>query len=168
MAHAPQTQPDGKGAGRPKKRVRTFALLSLVALLAIGLLGSLASGHPLDRLQEKLNLTDEQATQIMALISETRKEAIPIRASIKTARLEIGDLLTQEPVDEEAITGKADEIGQSVQDLIHLWTATLIDMRDVLTPEQMGKARLHMRFFMRDHGGAWREGWGKDWGHEEQ
>lgn len=168
MAHAPETQPNGKDAGRPKKRARLFVLLSAAVLLAIGLLGGLASGHPFDRLQEKLNLTDEQAAQVMDLISETRKEAIPIRASIKTTRLEIGDLLTQEHVDEEAITGKADEIGQSVQDLIHLWTATLIDMRDVLTPEQMGKARLHMKFFLRDHGGAWRERWGKDRDHEEQ
>ena len=169
MAHEPKNQPNGKDAGRPKKRVRTFVLLSLAALLSIGFLSGLASGHPFDRLQEKLDLTDEQADQVMSLISETRKEAIPIRSSIKTARLEIGDLLAQEYVDEEAITGKADEIGQSVQELVHLWTATLVDIRDVLTPEQMQKARLHfMKFLSRDHGGAWRERWGKDRDREEQ
>ena len=169
MAHAPETQPNGKDAGRPKKRVRLFVLLSATVLLAIGLLGGLASGHPFDRLQEKLNLTDEQADQVMGLISETRKEAIPIRSSIKTARIEIGDLLAQEYVDEEAVTGKADEIGQSVQDLIHLWTATLVDIRDVLTPEQMQKARLHFtKFLSRDHEGSWRERWRKNRDHEER
>lgn len=162
MAHAPETQPSGKDAGRPKNRVRLFVLLSAAVLLGIGFLGGLASGHPFDRLQEELNLTDEQADQVMGLISETRQEAIPIRSSIKTARIEIGDLLTQEHVDEAAITREADAISESVRDLVHLWTATLIDIRDVLTPEQMQKARRRFAtFFSPDHGGAWRERWRK-------
>lgn len=169
MAHEPENQPSGKGAGWLKKRTRLFVLLSAAVLLGIGLLVGLASGHPFDRLQEKLNLTDEQADQVMNLISETRKEAIPLRSSIKTARLEIGDLLAQEHVDEEAITREADTISQSVQELVHLWTATLIDIRDVLTPEQMQKARLHFtKFLARDHEGSWRERWGKKRDHEEQ
>ena len=169
MAHAPDNQPGGKNAGRPKKRARLLALLSVAVLIGIGFLGGLASGHQIDRfqkglqlivgLQEELNLPDEQADQVMDLISETRKEAIPIRASIKTARLEIGDLLTQEHVDEEAITREAEAIGQSVQDLVHLWTTTLVDIRDVLTPEQMQKARRYFANFFSDHKGAWREKW---------
>ena len=159
MAHAPECQGDGK---RPKKRVRTLVLFSLVALLGIGLLGGPAFGHPFDRLQEKLDLTDEQADQVMDLISETRKEAIAIRASIRVARIEIGDLLTEAYVDEETIARKADAIGQSIQELVHLWTATLVGIRDVVTPEQMQKARGHfMTFFSRDHGDAWRERWGE-------
>lgn len=169
MAHAPQNRPDGKDAGRPKKRVRTFVLLSLAVLLGIGFLGGLASGHPFDRLQEELNLTDEQADRVMDLISETRKESIPLRTSIKMARIEIGDLLVEDEVDEEAIIQKADAIGQSIQEMVHLWTAALVDMREILTPEQMQRGRLHLKKFMSsEHGGAWRERWGRNWDHEAQ
>jgi len=144
-------------------------LFSLVALLGAGSPGGPACGRPFDRLQEKLGLTEEQAAQVMDLIIETRKEAIPIHASIRAARTEIGDLLTEAYVDEEAITRQADAIGRSIQELVHQWTATLVDIRAVVTPEQMQKARGHfVTFFWRDHGGAWRERWGKDRDREEQ
>ena len=180
MADASNDQPQAENPSTPtragwlRKRARVLALFSIVALVAVGLLAGLASGHSMSKLQkildlEELELTDEQSDRIMGIMTATRKETIQARSAFKVARIEMGELLTQEPVDKEAIAQKADQIGQSAQQLVQLWTAAAIDVRDLLTPEQVRKARPYlMKFLSHGHGGHGHKRWGKRGGHEER
>ena len=123
---------------------------------------------------EELELTDEQSDRIMGIMTETRKETIQLRSAFKVARIEMGELLTQDAVDNEAIAQKADQIGQSAQQLVQLWTAAAIDVRDLLTPEQVKTARPYlMKFLSHGHGGHRHGGhghrrWGRTGDHEER
>ena len=180
MADASNDRPQAENpskktrAGWLRKRARVLALFSIVALLGVGLLGGLATGHSKSSIEKMLDLkelalTDEQSDRIMGIMTETRKETIQLRSEFKVARIEMGDLLTQESVDKEAIALKADQIGQSAQQLVQLWTAAAIDVRDLLTPEQANKARPYLiKFLSHGHGGHGHKRWGRRGGHEER
>ena len=152
MADLPDEQPQAENPHRRPstrwltKRARMLALFAVAALLVTGLLAGLASGHSTSRFQkilgmEELGLTDEQSGQIGDILTQTRKEMIQLRAASKVARIEMGDLLTQAQVDKEAVDRKAEEIGQSAKQRVQLWTTAALDIRDILTPEQLEKAR---------------------------
>ena len=165
MADAPndQPQPDNPRkrtyAAWLRKRGKVLALFAITALLAIGLLGGLASGHSMSKFQKildmkELGLTGEQSDQIAGIMTQTRKEMIQLRAAFKVSRIEMGELLTQEQVDQEAVARKAEEIGQSAQQLVQLWTAAAMDVRGILTPEQVKKAKPRlMELLSHGHGG---------------
>lgn len=180
MADASNDQPQAENPstrthfGWLRKRARVLALFSIVALVGVGLLAGLASGHSMSKLQkildlEELGLTEEQSDRIMGIMTETRKETIQLRSAFKVARIEMGELLTQESVDKEAIAEKADEIGQSAQQLVLLWTAAAIDVRDLLTPEQVKEARPNlMKFLSHGHGGHGHKRWERRGDHDER
>ena len=180
MADASSDQPQAENpskrtrAGWLRKRAKVLALFSVVALLGVGLLGGLASGHSMSRMEKlldlkELELTDEQSDRIMGIVTETRKETIQVRSAFKVARIEMGELLTQASVDMEAIALKAEQIGQSAHRLVQLWTAAAIDVRDLLTPEQVQKARPYlMKFLSHRHGSHGHKRWGRRGGHEER
>ena len=133
-----------------------LALISIAALLVTGLLAGLASGHSMSRFQKilnmmELNLTDEQSGQIADIMTQTRKEMIQLKAAFKVSRIELAELLTEEQVDEEAVAQKAEQIGQFAQQLVQLWTGAALDVRGLLTTEQVknAKPRSHGTAFAR-------------------
>lgn len=144
-----------------RKRAKVLALFSIAALLVTGLLAGLASGHSVSRFQKilnmkELNLTDEQSEQIADIMTQTRKEMIQLKAAFKVSRIELAELLTEEQVDEEAVARKAEQIGQSAQQLVQLWTGAALDVRGILTPEQVKSAKPRlMELLSRSHGGGW-------------
>ncbi len=148
-------------------------LFLLTSLLAIGLLANTAQGQiqdsgmalserrpvharsgggwrrgrGIERMKERLGLSDEQTRQIRGILREARKKSIKIRADFKVARIELGELVTEEKVDKEKIDAKLNQIGQLRQQRLRLRTALVLATRDVLTPEQMKNAdRWFMRF----------------------
>jgi len=145
----------------------------LTPLLAIGLLGDTAlgqvqesdmvlserrpvhargsggwrRGRGIERMKERLGLSDEQTRQIRGILREARKNSIKLRADLRVARMELGELVTQEKVDKGKIDAKLDQIGQLRQQRLRLRTEVVLASRDVLTPEQMKNAdRWFMRF----------------------
>ena len=167
MADSPNDQPQADNppkrahAGWLRKRAKVLALFSITALLVIGLLGGLASSHSMSKFQKildmkELGLTDEQSEQIAGIMTQTRKEMIQLRAAFKVSRIEMAELLTQEQVNEGAVAQKAEQIGQSAQQLVQLWTAAAMDVRGILTPEQVKKAKPRlMELLSHGHGGGW-------------
>jgi len=167
MADVPNDQPQADNPPKKtrsrwmRKRAKVLALLSITAVLVTGLLVGLASGHSMSRFQKilamkELNLTDDQSAQIMDIMTQTRKEMIQLKAAFKVSRIEMAELLTQEQVDEEAVAGKAAQISQSAQQLVQLWTGAALDVRGILTPEQVKKARPRlMELLSHGHGGGW-------------
>ncbi|MFB3063049.1 MAG: Spy/CpxP family protein refolding chaperone, partial [Candidatus Binatia bacterium] len=159
--------------------MKTLSLL-LAPLLAIGLLANTAlgqvqdsgmalserrpvharsgggwrRGRGMERMKERLGLSDEQTRQIRAILREARKTSIKTRADLRIARIELGELVTQEKVDKGKIDAKLGQIGQLTQQRLRLRTDVVLATRDVLTPEQMKNAdRWFMRFLS---GRRWR------------
>ena len=159
------TQADNSPKRNPRgwlrKRAKVLALSSIAALLIGGLLAGLASGHSMSRFQrildmKELNLTGEQSEQIADIMTQTRKEMTQLKAAFKVSRIELAELLTEEQLDEEAIAQKAEQIGQSARHLVQLWSGAALDVRGILTPDQVKNAKPRlMELLSRGHGGGW-------------
>ncbi len=109
--------------------------------------GGWRRGRVIERMKERLGLSDEQTKQIRGILREARKKSIKIRADLRVARIELGEFVTQEKVDKGKIDAKLDQIGQLRQQQLRLRTEVVLATRDVLTPEQMKNAdRWFMRF----------------------
>ncbi len=109
--------------------------------------GGWRRGRGIERMKERLGLSNEQTTQIRAILREARKKSIKIRADLRVASIELGELATQEKVDNEKIDAKLNQIGQLRQQRLRLRTGVILTTRDVLTPEQIKNAdRWFIRF----------------------
>lgn len=109
--------------------------------------GGWRRGRSIERMKERLGLSDEQTKQIRGILREARKKSIKIRADLRVARIELGEFVTQEKVDKGKIDAKLDQIGQLRQQRLRLRTEVVLATRDVLTPEQMKNAdRWFIRF----------------------
>ncbi len=104
-------------------------------------------GRGIERMKTRLGLSDEQTKQIRGILRESRKKSIKIRADLRVARIELGELVTQDKVDKGKIDAKLDQIGQLRQQRLRLRTDVVLATRDILTPEQMKNAdRWFIRF----------------------
>ena len=109
--------------------------------------GGWRRGRGIERMKERLGLNDEQTKQIRGILREAQKTSIKIRADLRVARIELGELVTQEKVDKGKIDAKLVQIGQLRQQRLRLRTDAVLATRDVLTPEQMkNEDRWFMRF----------------------
>ncbi len=120
--------------------------------------GGLRRGRGIERMQERLGLSDEQSKQIRGILREARKKSIKIRADLRVARIELGEFVTQEKVDKEKIDAKLDQIGQLRQQRLRLRTDVVLATRDVLTPEQMKNADRWLIRFLSGRRGRGRRG----------
>ncbi len=108
-------------------------------------------GRGMERMQDRLGLSDEQAKEVRGILREARKKSIKLRADLRVARIELGELVTQEKVDQDKISAKLDEIGKLSQRRLRLRTDTVLTTRNVLSPEQIKKAD---RWFRRSLSGS--------------
>ncbi|MFQ5914144.1 MAG: Spy/CpxP family protein refolding chaperone [Nitrospinota bacterium] len=166
------------------KRWAKWTILALTLLLAGGLVAGVTladSGHRFQkahwerggghrgwghgdyvgRMKKKLELTDEQTGKIRNAILEARKKGVKVRADLRVARIELGQLLTQTEVDRGAVDQKISEISQIGQGLFRHWTDTFFQIREVLTPEQREKAKPFIQRIVSRHPGRFHGGMGR-------
>jgi protein CpxP len=112
------------------------------------------------RLQERLNLSDEQSTRLREIRESRKPEAAQLRSNARTARLDLRRLLESETLDRKAVDAKVKEIADLHAATFRARIDTMLAMREVLTPEQRQKWQA-----LRDERGkgAGREdrGWGR-------
>jgi Spy/CpxP family protein refolding chaperone len=62
-------------------------------------------GHrnPIGWMKKNLELTDEQSAKIQDIVTETRKKNVRVRADLRVAKIELGQLLTQTEVDRQLL-----------------------------------------------------------------
>ena len=100
-------------------------------------------GGDIDHLLQspELELAQEQREKLKAVQGEFEKSAVLIRAELKVKRMELEELLKADAVDkgkiEAAVKGISDLNGR----LLLEGTMTRLKVREVLTSEQLGKAR---------------------------
>ncbi len=93
------------------------------------------------RLAQQLDLQDDQETQVQALLRTHMKEAIRAQAKIAVSRIDLRDLLDDEPVDMAKVKELLYTIASKKADL-HFSRVTLMqDLNKLLTPEQQEKFR---------------------------
>ena len=93
------------------------------------------------RLLKGLDLTDEQKANAREIMLAARKQAIPMRAELQVAQLELQELLVQDDVDRAAVDQHLEQIGQLRQKLMRHRVDTRLKLHAMLTPEQRTKAR---------------------------
>ncbi len=113
------------------------------------------SGFPqLDRLQEGLNLNDDQKEKMRTLLVGYERDRIRSEAEIQIAELEVADLLNQRTLDISRIETKIRQIGVIQSDLRVSRVKKLIGAREFLTADQFGKfkTRVLMMAMMSERG----------------
>lgn len=128
------------------------------------------------RLMKRLNLTDEQQSQVERMAADFRKAQIAIRAKINTAEVDLHTLFNQEAPDKAAIEAKQKEIHQFMADLAVNRTDFWFDVNKILKPDQQKtwkkfglmaeRGRAHgfmgmLKRHMRGEGGGWWGGTGR-------
>lgn len=96
-------------------------------------------GNP--KVVQDLGLSEEQVGKIRAGVFAVRKEQIKLRADIEQAGLEQARLLTQEPVDENALMKAVEKAGLIRTDMARLQMRQILLIRQNMTPEQHAKLR---------------------------
>ena len=111
-----------------------------------------------DMMMRELDLTKEQRDKIADLRDRQQRRAIDLRAQIQTAQLDMRKLMRADKPEKAAIEKQVDKLSRLRADLQKSQIGTMLEVRDVLTPEQREKMRGRM-----GEGGP---GAGEDEGHE--
>ena len=89
----------------------------------------------------ELDLTPPQRRRIEAIRDRQQRLAIEQQAKLELARLDLRALLRAETLNRAAVEAKADELARLAGQLRRARLTALLDMREVLTPEQQAKLR---------------------------
>jgi Spy/CpxP family protein refolding chaperone len=97
-----------------------------------------------DMMMRELNLTKEQRDKIADLRDRQERRSIDLRAQIQTAQLDMRKLMRAEKPDKAAIGRQIDKVSALRADLQKSRIGTMLDVREILTPEQREKMRGRM------------------------
>jgi Spy/CpxP family protein refolding chaperone len=119
--------------------------------------------HHLERLAQRLELTEEQRTQMWTLLSTHAKEAIRLKADIETLGLDLRQLLEAEPVNVPQVKQVLQAMAGKEADLRLVHITAMQEIGKALTPEQQQKLRAMRRNLlshgdMMGHGGMMESG----------
>jgi Spy/CpxP family protein refolding chaperone len=109
--------------------------------MGAGMMGGkmMEAEHRLAKVLDGLNLDEQQKKAIGEIKSSIKKDTIRRMAEISIARIELKDLLLQDPLDMKAVEAKVKQLG-SLRTEMHLsHLKALENIRTKLTPEQRKK-----------------------------
>ncbi|MBI5604769.1 MAG: Spy/CpxP family protein refolding chaperone [Deltaproteobacteria bacterium] len=105
-----------------------------------GMMGRMMEGEQhLSKYLMGLNLDEQQKKMIGEIKSKMMKETIRKMADIRIGRIEIKDLLHQDPLDMKAVEAKVKQIGQMRTEMALAHIMALEEIKSKLTPEQRKK-----------------------------
>lgn len=125
---------------------RTY-LLGVVLMGFLVLAFSLAyaqtpgAGSGMGRMEkaEELKLTDDQKEGVQEIQYNFNKNAIGLRAELKTSRLELRHLLMQDDPSQKEISKLVDMIADAQKKLLKNQVDKKLALKEILTPEQFEK-----------------------------
>jgi Spy/CpxP family protein refolding chaperone len=125
---------------------RTY-LLGVVLIGVLLLAFSLAyaqtpgTGPGMGRMEkaEELKLTDDQKEGVQEIHYNFNKNAIGLKAELKTSRLELRHLLMQDDPDQQQISKLVDRIADAQKKLLKNQVDKKLALKEILTPEQFEK-----------------------------
>lgn len=105
------------------------------------------------RMQERLELTDEQVKKIKDVLTEARKKRIALRADARIAGIELRQMVSGETVEKAEVSAKVDAVAKIRGDLLRARADAVLAVREVLTPEQIAKADGMLKRMLHGRGG---------------
>lgn len=88
-----------------------------------------------------LNITDEQRSQIRAIVATHRDEIKPVVSAVVEKRKAIRQAVMANPADEAAIRTASDNLAKVVGDAAVLASKVIAEIRPILTEEQIKKVQ---------------------------
>lgn len=97
-------------------------------------------GGRMDRMARHLDLSDEQRTQIEAIMANARNEGEQLRGELATLREEVRAMIRSDGYYEDQVRVQVESKAPVFVELTVLGVRTMNDVYQVLTPEQRAKA----------------------------
>jgi Spy/CpxP family protein refolding chaperone len=97
--------------------------------------------HRHEQMLRELDLTKEQREKVAELRERAERSAIRLRADLQTSRLDLRRMVRAERADRMAINRQIDRIAQMRAEMEKARVAAMLDIRDLLTPEQRERTR---------------------------
>lgn len=127
------------------KKILCFLFIATATLPAAQVEEWLKNGllHPdmLAAVRDELALTGEQEKQINAQLSEARAQAEPLEQAVKEQQRALNHLLQDGSTTAAAAAAQLTKLLEAEGAVKQVQLRALIEVRDVLTPEQMAKAK---------------------------
>ncbi len=132
---------------------RNFAAAATLLALAGGVVMAQEGPRRVRRdpeaIRAEIGLTEEQASQIRRIHDEARKASIRQSAELRVARLELGELMAAETVDEARIAAKVKAIAELQAAALRQRTDSQLAVRRLVTAEQFQKMQQMKRRALR-------------------
>jgi Spy/CpxP family protein refolding chaperone len=109
--------------------------------MAFGFLMKIGKAIENPKIIEKLGLSDVQVSKIKKLQSDTMKSQIKDESDLKIMNIDLRDLLEQDNPDTSKVDAKIDEIGKKQTEMQKKMFHSLLDMKGVLSKEQVTKLK---------------------------
>jgi len=93
-------------------------------------------GFNVDRIAKKLNLTDDQRTQIEAIVEGSKQQMSDRREKMQASREQLKELIQQSPLNETEVRKVADAQGDLKADMIVLRAQQRAKINAILTDDQ--------------------------------
>jgi Spy/CpxP family protein refolding chaperone len=128
-------------------------ILLIIFLLGFSILNSFIFSQelkiphnlPPEEVLKDLNLTKEQKEKIETIRRKIEKENIALRAELKIKKIELKEMLDDSTIKEKEIFKKIEEIGEIEKKILKNRISGILELRKVLTPEQIEKLKEHHR-----------------------
>ena len=122
-----------------------WLLLAATCLPAAQVEDWLKSGllHPdmIASVRDELALTEEQQSKLNSQLSEARAQAGPLEQAVKAEQKALGHLLEDKSTSADVAAAQLSRLLEAEAAIKQLQLRALIGVRDVLTPEQLAKAK---------------------------
>ena len=153
------------------KIVATMITLMFVTVATIGIYAQAPKGMmnkkgPMmgQKIFAKLSLTDAQKDQIAKLRTDFQTKMVDLKANLQKNKIALKALRNKDDVTRNEVISSVEAVNKS-RDAIALALANhIMDIRDILTPEQRKIAKEHlsgMLMGMRGHGMMGHSGWNR-------
>jgi Spy/CpxP family protein refolding chaperone len=128
--------------GKTKMKTKIFSLVLIVAL--VGLYSGTAysqkampkKGFFKGQLFDKLKLTDQQKSKMEELRISHQKEMVDLKANLEKKLLSLKELRLKENIDRNSVLAAVNDINQARNKIAVARANNLMDMYELLTPDQ--------------------------------
>ncbi len=110
---------------------------------------------------KQLNLTEEQVEALHKNRTENLKKGIEVKSKIQLAIVDLQEELRKKELDKRKIDKIIDEIGKLQKEAVAIRVYSVIGLREILTEEQLEKARALAIFKIKGEGYGWEHKEGK-------
>jgi Spy/CpxP family protein refolding chaperone len=97
------------------------------------------------KMKDKLKLTSEQVSKLKAIAIKTKKQCVRDEAELKLMKIDLYELLSQDPVNISAIDSQIDKIARQEAKIRKNCIHAKLNVKKILTPEQLKILKEHLK-----------------------